>query len=202
VAKGAEVVAATAAARLRTAQQASEGAARMQSAEAIAAELENARELQLRTDTALGSARAELAELVSGDPSRNSAERETERARIADLESQDRKLAGVIAAAGARVELVRQRHDAIDTEVEAARKNFEIAQTKLDEFKSAGAIRGERLDVFDPGVVPQRPSYPNTVLNVLIALLLASVLSIFCLAFRFGYERMSAAREERAYSLR
>jgi len=202
VAKGAEEAAAAAQARLRAAQQTSEAAARRQPAEAVAAELANARELHLRTGTALGAARAELAELVSKDRSGASAQIGVERARIADLESQERKLAQAIVNAGARVEVVRERHDEIDAELDAARKGFEVAKTKLDEFRSAGAIRGERLDVFDPGVVPQRPSYPNTVLNVLIALLLSLIASLFCLAFRFGCERFAAAREERAYSLR
>ncbi|MES1261858.1 MAG: hypothetical protein ABUS49_08985, partial [Acidobacteriota bacterium] len=118
------------------------------------------------------------------------------------LESQERALARRVAAAGARVGFVRQRRDAIDAEVEAARRDFEAAQTKRGEVKAAGAFRGERLDVFDPGVVPARPSSPNLVLNVLVALLLSLIASILYLAFRFGYERTVAARESLAYSLR
>jgi capsular polysaccharide biosynthesis protein len=202
VAKGAESVAASAGVRLAQARRASESAARSQPVEAVNAELTNAREMELRTGVALGSARAELAELLSQDPAGAMPRTLAIRARIADLKSQDRKLAAAIATAGARVEFARQRREAADAELEAASKDFESSQAKMAEFQSASAIRAERLDVADPGIVPRRPVSPNMTLNVLLALLLSFIASVFFLAFRFGYGRLASGREERAYSHR
>ena len=75
-------------------------------------------------------------------------------------------------------------------------------RTKLGDLKAAAAFRGERLEVLDPGIVPERPSSPNVPLNMLVALLISATASVAWLAIRFGYERMSSARSERVYSLR
>jgi uncharacterized protein involved in exopolysaccharide biosynthesis len=50
-------------------------------------------------------------------------------------------------------------------------------------------MRGERLRVIDPGIVPQRPSAPNVPLNVAAALFLALVASMVYLSLRFGFRR-------------
>ena len=53
--------------------------------------------------------------------------------------------------------------------------------------------RSERLQVIDPGIVPERPSSPNIPLNVLVALFAAAVLSFLLLTLRFSY---AVQREE------
>jgi capsular polysaccharide biosynthesis protein len=200
VAKEAEAIFQNADRRLKTALRASEDAAKTPGAEGLAAELESSRELKYHVDSDLSDARTELADIAF----RESTSQATAgaRARVSDLEARDRGLEQAISVAGAQLELLKQRHAAVDAELLAARSDFESAQAKLSDIRAAAAFRGERLDVFDPGIVPQRPSSPNLPLNVLAALLLSAIASILYLAYRFGYERMMSAQVERAYSFR
>ena len=79
---------------------------------------------------------------------------------------------------------------------------LETANTRMNEMLSSALAHGERLQIVDPGIVPQQPSSPNTMLNVVAALLLSLVGSIVRLAFRFHHARLTSARSERVYSLR
>jgi uncharacterized protein involved in exopolysaccharide biosynthesis len=45
------------------------------------------------------------------------------------------------------------------------------------------------LRIVDPGIVPQRPSFPNTPLNVLLAIAIGAAGSITYVAIAFSYER-------------
>ena len=59
---------------------------------------------------------------------------------------------------------------------------------------AASGFRGERLRIIDPGIVPQRPSYPNVPLNVFSALAFAAVASILYLSVTFQ-TRPTTARQ-------
>jgi uncharacterized protein involved in exopolysaccharide biosynthesis len=63
--------------------------------------------------------------------------------------------------------------------LEAARKH---------EFEASNTVksRTEQLHIIDPGVVPQRPSFPNLPLAVLSAVILSSAGSVLWLALQFG----------------
>ncbi|MCU1273000.1 MAG: lipopolysaccharide biosynthesis [Bryobacterales bacterium] len=69
----------------------------------------------------------------------------------------------------------------------AARLAFESAEKRLEEVRSASGYRGERLTVIDPGVVPERPSWPKIPLMVLAALVIALAGSLLYLTFEFNY---------------
>ena len=200
VAKAAETTFTSAQTRLAAALHASEEAAKTPGTEALTADLDGQRELKYYVDRDLGDARTALADVAFWESAPQTSG--AARARLADLEARSQTLTQAIAAGGARLELAKQKHDAVDAEVLAARQDFESAQAKLSDIHAAAAFRGERLDVFDPGIVPQRPSSPNTPLNVLAALLLSFIASMFYLAYRFGYERIANAQAERTYSYR
>ena len=199
VAKEAEAIFKSAEARLKTALRASEDAAKTPGTEGLAAELESARELKFSVDSDLAKARTTVADVGSQESSQSAG---SARARLADIEAQDRNLAEAISTTASRLELLKQRHDVVDAELLAARSDFESAQAKLSDIRAAASFRGERLDVFDPGIVPQRPSSPNVPLNILAALLISGIVSVLYLAFRFGYERTVSAQVARTYSLR
>jgi uncharacterized protein involved in exopolysaccharide biosynthesis len=77
----------------------------------------------------------------------------------------------------------------------AARVAFESAEKRLEEVRSLSGSRGERLTVIDPGVVPERPSWPKIPLMVLAALVIALAGSLLYLIFEFNYRlEKSAAR--------
>jgi uncharacterized protein involved in exopolysaccharide biosynthesis len=69
----------------------------------------------------------------------------------------------------------------------AAQESLATAAARLRTARSEAGFRGERLTVIDPGVVPERPSWPNVPLNAGAALLLGIFLPVLYLAFEMNY---------------
>jgi uncharacterized protein involved in exopolysaccharide biosynthesis len=89
------------------------------------------------------------------------------------------------------------RRDQIDAEREAAWSALEDTESRLTRARSATASRGERLQVIDPGVVPEKPSSPNIPLNVIIALAFAMLASLLYVTLEFSFQlRRAEARRE------
>jgi len=91
------------------------------------------------------------------------------------------------------------RAEARETSLIASR---DAAQTVLQEAESlwlretAGASsRGERLQIIDRGVMPDRPSSPRVALIVLVASVLALLASVFVVTLRFGLGEWSAVED-------
>jgi len=86
--------------------------------------------------------------------------------------------------------------DTVQAERGAARLAFEEAEKRLAQDRSYSGYRGERLKVVDPGVIPEQPSWPNTPLIVLSALLVALAASLLYVTFEFNYrlERSGPSR--------
>jgi uncharacterized protein involved in exopolysaccharide biosynthesis len=86
--------------------------------------------------------------------------------------------------------------DAAQAEREAARDSFAAAEKRLQVEQTSTGYRGERLNIIDPGVVPERPSRPNVPLMVLAAILVALSASLLYVTFEFNYslERAAAPR--------
>jgi uncharacterized protein involved in exopolysaccharide biosynthesis len=78
--------------------------------------------------------------------------------------------------------------DRLEAERKARQAELAAAETRLREARSDVGYRGERMRIIDPGVVPQRPSSPNLMLNVLAALLLGLVFSVVFLAIEMNYQ--------------
>jgi hypothetical protein len=70
------------------------------------------------------------------------------------------------------------------------------AEMRLQEIRSTAGYRAERLKIFDPGMVPERPSWPNIPLILIAAVLVALVASLLYLTFEFNYrlEKSAAPR--------
>jgi len=69
-------------------------------------------------------------------------------------------------------------------------------EQRVRETRNDLGYRGERLTIIDPGVVPERPSSPNTPLNLSVALLLGLLLSLVYLAVELSYQQQRAASRE------
>ena len=154
------------------------------------ADLSSTAELKYGVDRDLRDARSELAGLVVPDDDRTA----SLRGKIVELEKQDRELELSLQSK----EHSSVRREELDADVKSSRLNFDAARAKLDDINASAAFRGERLHVLDPGIVPQRPSFPNTPLNAVAALLISLVTSLCWLALRFGYQRTTlpgSARE-------
>jgi len=82
---------------------------------------------------------------------------------------------------------------------QTARAAFQTADEHLAEVRSSAGFRGDRLRIIDPGVIPERPSWPNVPLNLLIAIFVALAASLAYLAFEFNY-RLARSAAPRALS--
>ena len=90
------------------------------------------------------------------------------------------------------------QHRALESERTSAWAAVEAAQARLAQARATVAARGERLQVIDPGIVPERPSSPNIPLNLMAALLLGLVLSMLYLTLEFSYGQRKAESMRRS----
>ncbi len=71
-----------------------------------------------------------------------------------------------------------------------ARKDAEAAwnqaENHLRELRSTAGYRGEQLTIIDPGITPERPSFPNIPLNLAAALLLGLIAGLVYLTLQFS----------------
>jgi capsule polysaccharide export protein KpsE/RkpR len=123
----------------------------------------------------------------------------SERANIRALEEQAQRLDQQLTENAALLERRKHQRDRLDSELGSARAQFESASTKTNDILSSSAFRGERLDVIDPGVVPQRPSSPNLSLNVVLAFSVSLVGWLLYVTVGFSYSRQLLARQGSSY---
>jgi capsular polysaccharide biosynthesis protein len=177
-------------------QQAMHGA----SVEALTADLKSLSDLKYNAERELAQARTDLADLKgqagsfpAGDEKGtwNAREIAATSARIQDLDIQQRHFAEEVSAKAAALDRAQPLRDSL-----------EAARTRLNEVRASTSFRGERLEVLDPGIVPERPSSPNVPLILISALGFSIIGSIAWLAAAFGYGRAVAARAEHVYHLR
>lgn len=113
------------------------------------------------------------------------------RARLAEMRKQ---LADLNAEIANREKVLgaRQAHrDQLSVDRDAAQAALASIEAHLRDARSERGYRGERLQVIDPGIIPQRPSSPNIPLNIVLALLAG-------LALPSGYFVIRASFQERA----
>jgi len=157
-------------------------------------ELSSISELKYSVDRDLSDARAELATAPAGSDA------SALRSKITDLEKQDRQFDAQLKSLGGNLEHSTARRNELENESKSARLNYDAARTKLDDINAAGAFRSERLQVLDPGILPERPSFPNTPLNILVAFVIALLASVAYVAIRFAWERASILNSDRKYA--
>jgi uncharacterized protein involved in exopolysaccharide biosynthesis len=109
---------------------------------------------------------------------------ETDRDAIADAQKQRDEARAQVerteSAAGSA-------NAARSTKNESLQLALEAAEMHLQEIRSTAGYRAERLKIFDPGVVPERPSWPNVPLILLAAVLVAFAASLLYVTFEFNY---------------
>lgn len=116
------------------------------------------------------------------------------KAEISTLERHSQELASKINAETARLEERKHERESLDKEAQTAQSQYEAAVSRNTDILSSASFRGERLEIIDPGVVPERPSSPNIPLNLVVALLASGIASVMYLAACFGYSRTHALR--------
>lgn len=142
-------------------------------------------DLQNGSDLKAGLERQLLrAELDEADPRESGPARASAQILRKQVDSVDREIAG-------KEVLLEQRlaaRDRLDTERRAAQSAYAAIQTRLGQVRGDLGYRGERLEIVDRGIVPERPSSPNIPLNVFAALLVGILAPVVYLALELSLE--------------
>ena len=120
--------------------------------------------------------------------------------RLVRLRSQMSELDREITAKRRRLASTETRQEAGESERSTAWAALQEAEGRLAQAQATVAARGERLQVIDPGVVPQRHSSPTTPLNLIVAFLFGAIGSLVYLTIEFSFLLRKA--ESRRQSIR
>jgi uncharacterized protein involved in exopolysaccharide biosynthesis len=138
--------------------------------------------------------------MKAGDPDGEMAkEISNARARLTEMR---RQVADLNAQTAEREKLLgeRQAHrDQVAAERGAEQAALASVEGRLREARSERGFRAERLQVIDPGIVPERPSSPNIPLNIAIALLAGLTLPILYFTLRASYQERRISWEAAKY---
>ncbi len=201
-------------ARRTRAEEASDEFARSTSLGTISNDATASEDLRTEVETQLARARAELAEdsarqqaPASGTAAGSQAgwtqlDIAAERARVQELDAQDKQLEQQASQKELALEGLEHTRDSLDAELKAARAAEDAAQAKLADIEASSAFRGVLLKVLDPSIVPQRPSFPNIPLNLVVAFVFSLFASVGFLTLRFACARIERAHADPVYSLR
>lgn len=155
------------AARLEQAQAAWSDLSIREPLEPLRADVMSLTDLQSRVRQDLSQSRAEAAELGGGSSDLRAA---GAKARVAALEKQEAELTAQIEKRSVQLSRRAARDDEARQRLRIAQNNFDAANLRMRDIRASLGLRGERLRVIEPGVVPERPSSPNLPLNLALAL--------------------------------
>jgi uncharacterized protein involved in exopolysaccharide biosynthesis len=114
---------------------------------------------------------------------------QTTRARAAALQKQSAQLEREIERKTAELARAQTQRQVFEAKIRAAQTAFDSASARLRDVRGSTQTRGERIRIVDPGVVPERPTFPNAPLNVLVALASAAVAALLYLGVTFQTQR-------------
>ncbi len=171
---------------LQRAQRESDAVTRSGSEQILATQAQQLADLESRTEEQRVEAKASLAEsLARNETSDAAGARARLTALVDDLASIRKKLGEKSEALTSLEARNRQTAD----HLRAAEDRLETAQKHYDEAVAAARFRTEQLRVVDPGIAPQRPSFPNFPLAIVGATVLCSIFSLVILSAQFGLSR-------------
>ena len=181
--------------RLATARQAfdraqqawSEGTTRGPT-DQLSAQLDADIELRGHLERDLVSAEVDRAEMQATQP-----DLAAPRARVEQLRAQLKTLEQNIAREQAQLAERTARAQKLESERKSAEMALRTAETRWHDTQANSGYRGERLTIIDPGIVPERPSSPNTPLNVLAVTFGAFVLSVLYIVLQASYRNQRIA---------
>ena len=116
---------------------------------------------------------------------------EAEKAQITSLEKQLRDVALEIDAKSKLLEKRKHNRELLEKEVQSAQAQVEAARNRNNDIFITESFRGERLEIIDRGVLPEKPSSPNVPLNVALALLASIIGTGLYSAIAFTSRRRS-----------
>lgn len=113
-------------------------------------------------------------------------------ARAAEYGKRSGEIERAMAAKRRMLGQISGRRDAALSDLESAQKAYDTAVAKVRDISAQMGTRGEALRIIDPGVAPRKPSFPNVLLNVIAAALLA-----LCFAAMWVTVSLSRSRRRR-----
>lgn len=179
-AKAAEI----AKAHLADAETASQEAAKIHPAEALRSQVSEDTYLKSRIEGQLLDEQADLAAQQSDKRGVGEAG-----ARVALLQKRMDELSRRIDRESRELAQQSAHEDDLQAMVKAARASYDAAMQRLADLRVGLGTRSEWLRLVDPGIVPERPSSPNTPLIVIGAALLALFGSLLYLTVSFSLIR-------------
>ena len=148
--------------------------------------MQSLEERKARADAQRIEANAILAESSARDGQPSMA---ANRAGIAALTADIAAIERDLDAKSAALAVLRARQQRADDRLRGAEDDFDRAAKRADEISASAMFRTEQLRIVDPGIVPQRPSFPNPPLAVVSASAIAAVLCLAWLTLQFGFMR-------------
>lgn len=175
------------------------------SIDAMEYDLSSLSDLKMRVNRQLMSANGEVAAMEAGLGQAHSEARAgalaAAKARAAALANQYAGLEKEFARKNSEVAQMSARGELLRDNLDASRKRFENAESRVEQLRSTAGEQAERLKIVDPGAVPSRPSSPKPVRNVVAALLLALIASAIYLSAAYTAGRRNGKPAE-SYRIR
>lgn len=159
----------------------------------LQAEMENGAELRAQLQRELANAQLLAADAEDRD-------NPSAKLRIPELQKQIQRIDQRLAERERTLAQRLARRSQLEADRKARQAELAAAETRVREARSDAGYRGERMKLIDPGVVPQRPSSPNFMLNVLAALLLGLILPVVFLAVEMNYQEQRIAVRRSAFA--
>jgi uncharacterized protein involved in exopolysaccharide biosynthesis len=165
--------------------------------EGLALEIDSLTKLKSRTQQELIDTKADVAEWgdrakTQTDPAtaspRDRQELATAQARASSLEKQNAELQAEIDRKSSLLAKRIAMREAVQAQLKNLQTNYDGENTRLLELQGTQGYRSERLRLIDPGIVPQKPSWPNVPLNLMASLLIALVASLIYLSIAFNFQ--------------
>ncbi len=114
-----------------------------------------------------------------------------DRAQLASLSGQLAALKTDLASKNSALEIRKQHRELAERELGVAQQQFDAATTQRNEIVASISFRGERLEIIDPGFIPQKPSSPDLPLNLAVAISVCLIGCAFYLAVDFARRKRS-----------
>jgi capsule polysaccharide export protein KpsE/RkpR len=151
----------------------------------IDAQLQADVELRGKLGAELYAAEADLAEMEAS--SAREEDLRAPRARLDKLRAAMKRVEETIAREQELSSTRTARANKLESDRKSAETMLRAAESRLRDARATSGYRGERLTIIDPGIVPERPSSPNTALNVGAAAFAAFVLSALFIVLQASY---------------
>jgi uncharacterized protein involved in exopolysaccharide biosynthesis len=162
--------------------------------ESLQMEVESLVELQYRLQRNAAEAQAGAAEYRarargSSSPDREMLEREAAslEARGSEFSRREQETAKAVAEKSRLMAQRLARRQALEAQRGAAQAGYDAVNGRLLGLRGSVGVSGERLEMIDSGIVPERPSEPRTSLNVLIAVAVAGVTALIYLSLAYNF---------------